>query len=589
MKNHIPKAFIQDVVARTDIVSIIGARIELKKRGNTHTSCCPFHSEKTPSFTVSQNKQFYYCFGCGAHGNVIGFLMEYDRLSFLDAVTDLAKQLGLDIPIEENNIEAAQHNILFNLMEQAQKYFQKELPQSPAAIAYLKSRGLTGEICKQFGVGFAPDSWDFLCKSFNNIPETLSELTTAGMLVQKDSGGYYDRFRDRIMFPIRDLRGKTIGFGGRVLKDGIPKYLNSPETPIFHKNQTVYGLYEVNQANRELKKVLVVEGYLDVIALSQYGINYSVATLGTALNIKHIQTILRYTTNIIFCFDGDAAGKKAALRALTISLPLLRDGLDFKFLFLSEKEDPDSLIRKIGAEKFESLVNQAENLSDVFFSQLSLHFSIDTIAGKAAFAKEAHDLLQTMPDGIYKNLMLEKCASLLSLPAHSIAQLDKTPVKPSHPPISQSPIIALPKSGERLSPALLAICLLLQDAGLIKLSPDFLNLNIVSESPEVILLSELLKYFTDHPDNNLSDLLSEISDDSKRNFIARLAVYSINTPKKDIAAEFAGALQRLIEQNEKFELTTLINKSKTAELNIDEKKLLRDLLAKRHVVKINTI
>src|SRR3990167_6371449 len=505
--------------------------------------------------------------------------MEYDKLSFTDAVTDLAKQLGLEIPAEENNAELKLHRVLFQLMHQAQTYFQQALPQSQTAITYLKSRGLTGEICKQFGVGYAPDSWDFLCQSFDQRAETQLNLVTTGVLMKKTSGGYYDRFRDRIMFPIRDLRGKTIGFGGRVLKDGIPKYLNSPETPIFHKNQTVYGLFEANQANAGLKKILVVEGYLDVIALSQHGIRYSVATLGTALNIKHIQTILRYASQIIFCFDGDAAGRKAALRALTISLPLLRDGLDFKFLFLPENEDPDSLIRKIGYEKFELLIDQAENLADVFFSQLATQFSKDTIAGKAAFAKEAHHLLQTMPEGIYKNLMLEQCASFLSLSSQNISTLNKTTVLKPQPIIIRSTTIALPKAGERLSPILLAICLLLQDPMLVKLCDHFLNLN--TTLPEMILLSELVKYFIEYPEHNLGDLLSEISDESKRDLIAKLAIYPIQIPSDGIAAEFAGALQRIAEQNEKLELTNLINKSKTTELNSNEKQLLCDLLSKK--------
>src|SRR3990167_6370256 len=335
MQTRIPKPFIQDVVARTDIVAIIQSRIELKKRGHTHVACCPFHAEKTPSFTVSQSKQFYYCFGCGAHGNVIGFLMEYDPSSFVDAVTDLATQLGMPIPLEANDANTAQNDILYTLLYNAQVLYEKQLKQSNTAIQYLKDRGLTGKIAKAFGIGYAPNAWEFLSNALGKNKSDREALILAGMLIEKQNR-HYDRFRDRILFPIRDIRGKTIGFGGRTLTSEIPKYLNSPETPVFHKNQTLYGLYETCQQHRKLQRVLVVEGYLDVISLAQHGITYAVATLGTALNAKHIQLLLRYTSDIIFCFDGDAAGQKAAWKALTFSLPLLRDGLNIRFLLLDQ-------------------------------------------------------------------------------------------------------------------------------------------------------------------------------------------------------------------------------------------------------------
>ncbi|EKD77123.1 MAG: DNA primase, partial [uncultured bacterium] len=365
MKNRIPKAFIQDVVARTDIVAIIQSRVELKKRGHTYTACCPFHAEKTPSFTVSQSKQFYYCFGCGAHGNAIGFLMEYDHLSFVDAITDLAQQLGMVIPLEANDAETANYDVLYTQLYNAQTLYEKELKKSSTAIAYLKNRGLTGKIAKEFGIGYAPNAWEFLSQSLGKNKSDREALATAGMLIEKNPGHYYDRFRDRILFPIRDVRGKTIGFGGRTLTNEIPKYLNSPETPIFHKNQTLYGLYETCQHHRKLNRALVVEGYLDVISLAQHEINYAVATLGTALNAKHIQLLLRYTSDIIFCFDGDNAGQKAAWKALTFSLPLLRDGLNIRFLFLPQTEDPDSCVRKIGKDAFEKLIDNATDLPTV--------------------------------------------------------------------------------------------------------------------------------------------------------------------------------------------------------------------------------
>lgn len=584
MAHLIPKSFIQDIVARTDIIHIIGSRLELKKRGNTHTCRCPFHDEKTPSFTVSQSKQFYYCFGCGAHGNVIGFLMEYDRLPFVDAVAHLAQQFGLSIPTEANNEDTEKQRALYSILDQAQKIYQQQLSQSSVATDYLKSRGLSGEITKQFDIGYAPDSWDFLYHSLGTESDAIRALTTAGMLIEKNPEKYYDRFRNRIMFPIRDLRGKTIGFGGRVLNQDLPKYLNSPETPIFHKNQTLYGLYEANQKNRELKRILVVEGYLDVISLAQYGITDVVATLGTALNVKHLQILLRYTNTIIFCFDGDAAGQKAASRALTISLPLLHDGLDFKFLFLPEKEDPDSLIRKIGREAFESHIAKAESLADVFFSQLQSDFPPQTIAGKAAFAKEAHRLLQTMPNGIYQNLMLEKLKQELTLSSEQMSPLNQNQGSKTAPVLKKAMSIRLPKSGERLSPALLAIYLLLQNAALATQAEIFLTTSWHESTSEINLLIELLKYFCEHSSQTLSDLLAEIQDEEKRDVIARIAVYTLPIPTSGMLAEFQGALSRLIEKNEARQLSCLIEKAKTTGLTMEEKQLLKTGLTKNKIL-----
>src|SRR3990167_1709049 len=420
MKQLIPKSFIQDIIARTDIISIIESRIELKKRGHTHIAYCPFHSEKTPSFTVSSAKQFYYCFGCGAHGNAIGFLMEYDHLTFVDAVTDLANQLGITIPIETTDADSTNNDLFFTVLHNAQMLYQNELKKSQIAIDYLKKRGLTGSIAKKFGIGYAPNAWDFLSKQF---PQKKEALILSGMLIKKNDGSQpYDRFRDRILFPIRDIRGRTIGFGGRTLTNDIPKYLNSPETPVFHKNQTLYGLYEVSQHHRKLNRALVVEGYLDVISLAQHGIHYAVATLGTALNTKHIQLLLRYTSHVIFCFDGDLAGQKAAWKALTLSLPLLRDGINFQFLFLPTTEDPDSCVRKIGKAAFEKLIDNATALPPVFFDQLEKEFPSNSIAGKAAFAKTANDHIATMPQGIYKNLLLDELATRLHIQRTDLAE-----------------------------------------------------------------------------------------------------------------------------------------------------------------------
>ena len=581
MKNHIPKSFIQDLVARTDIVSVIQSRIELKKRGNTHTACCPFHAEKTPSFTISQTKQFYYCFGCGAHGNVIGFLMEYDHLTFVDAITDLAQQLGLSIPVEAASADTAQFDTFYQLLHDAQTLYQAELKNSSVAIEYLKKRGLTGQIAKDFAVGYAPHEWEFLSKQFTQKQEAL---ISSGMLVKRNDGSQipdhrsqaYDRFRDRIMFPIRDVRGKTIGFGGRTLTDETPKYLNSPETPIFHKNQTLYGLYEMCQHQRKLQRALIVEGYLDVISLAQHDIRYAVATLGTAFNIKHIQILLRYTTHITFCFDGDNAGKKAAWKALTLSLPLLRDGIDLRVLFLPSTEDPDSLIRRIGKPAFEKLIDDAHPLSAVFFEELEKEFALDTIAGKATFAKQASTHLQTMPEGIYKNLLLDELAKRLEMTREKITPT----LSPKLSNATTQIKMTTPKLRERLNPTQSAIQLLLHHPELAKQASKIPSLSPSDTTTETILLHDLLKRCADNPALHMGDLLEDIQDPTLRALIAAIATYPLHVPAEGRPAEFAGALERLHEQDQAQQLTQLIEKSKSAELKADEKQQLQFLLAK---------
>lgn len=576
MKNLIPKSFIQDVVARTDIVAVIGTRIELKKHGATHTACCPFHSEKTPSFSVSQSKQFYYCFGCGAHGNAIGFLIEYDHLSFVDAVTDLANQLGLVVPLEAGNSETSQNDVLYTLLYNAQVLYEKELKKSSTAIDYLKNRGITGQIAKEFGVGYAPNAWEFLSQALGKNKSERELLTTAGLLIPKDAR-HYDRFRDRILFPIRDVRGRTIGFGGRTLANDIPKYLNSPETPVFHKNQTLYGLYEVCQHHRKLARALVVEGYLDVISLAQHNINYAVATLGTALNSKHIQLLLRYTSDIIFCFDGDNAGQKAAWKALLFSLPLLRDGLNIRFLFLSQSEDPDSLVKKIGQGEFEKLIDQATALPTVFFDELEKEFPSDSLAGKAAFAKTANEHINTMPQGIYRNLLLDQLANKLNIARGDITEF-------SHKPTVEARLIASPsphRPRTGLNPAKIAIQLLLQQPSLAAEASHVLAFNHSEQTQEKILLLSLIERCQKNAYRHLGELLEDIDDAAERSLLVKLASLPLKIPADGYAAEFVGALQRLHEQDQAFQLSVLIAKAKQSELSLDEKQLLQLLLAKK--------
>jgi len=328
MAGHIPRSFIDDLLARLDIVDIIDARVKLKKKGKNYGACCPFHNEKTPSFSVSQEKQFYHCFGCGVHGNAIDFMMEYERLDFVEAIEELASSLGLDVPREQRQgggfqsnqpqANSEQKRNLYDIMGSIAQFYRDQLkqPKSKVAIDYLKDRGLSGQIVQKFGIGYVADEWDLVRKNFGQTPQTQDMLISGGMLIENDNGNRYDRFRGRVMFPIRDRRGRVIGFGGRVIGDGTPKYLNSPETPIFHKGKELYGLYEVMQAHREPSKILVVEGYMDVVALAQYGVDYSVASLGTSTTGDHIQLLFRQTNTVVCCYDGDRAGKDAAWRAL---------------------------------------------------------------------------------------------------------------------------------------------------------------------------------------------------------------------------------------------------------------------------------
>ncbi|MGB0894731.1 MAG: DNA primase [Parashewanella sp.] len=411
----IPRDFINELVARTDIVELINRKVPLKKAGKNYSACCPFHSEKTPSFSVSQDKQFYHCFGCGVHGNAIDFIMEYDRLEFVDAIEDLAGQLGLEVPREQGNFSKKDHAIsrdLYQLMDDASRFYQAQLRQhsdKEKVHDYLKFRGLSSDVIKHFNIGFAPDGWDNLLSKYRTQPDSVEKLISAGMVIAADNGKRYDRFRDRLMFPIRDRRARVIGFGGRIFGDGTPKYLNSPETPIFHKGNELYGLYEVKQRHRNPKQILIVEGYMDVVALAQYDIDYAVASLGTSTTAEQFQLLLRNAEEVICCYDGDRAGKEAAWRALETALPLLKPGDQVKFMFLEEGEDPDSMVRKVGKDTFENLIKQADSLADFLFANLLTQSAGD----KSKLAKQALALIEKVQDQILQNLLLENLAHKL--------------------------------------------------------------------------------------------------------------------------------------------------------------------------------
>jgi DNA primase len=415
MAGKIPQHFIDELLARVDIVDVIDARVTLKKAGSNHMACCPFHNEKTPSFSVSQPKQFFHCFGCGASGSAIGFLMDYENMHFVDAVEMLAESIGMSVPRDEQ--AARRHDDskpLYAVMEEVNNVYRRALRDAPEAIDYLKRRGLDGDIAKRFGIGWTPSDRDALQKQF---PSSIDALIKCGILTTGSDGtrAPYPRFRERVMFPIRDRRGRTIGFGGRVLDNSEPKYLNSPETPIFHKGSEVYGLFEARRAAQDANFVIVVEGYMDVVALAQAGIDNAVATLGTAANRQHSEMLFRTVPNIVFCFDGDRAGKQAAWRALQASLPLLEDGRDAHFLFLPDGEDPDSYVKEHGKTGFDELLNTRIPIIDQLYAHLAADVDMNSVGGKAQLAERAKPLVNTIPRGVYKQLALQRLESLIGL------------------------------------------------------------------------------------------------------------------------------------------------------------------------------
>ena len=420
----IPQSFIQDLLGRVDIVDVVDRHVKLKRAGANYVACCPFHSEKSPSFTVSQTKQFYHCFGCGAHGTAVGFLMEYSGMGFVEAVKDLAQAAGMQVPevrSEAVQRKAEQGDDLYAVLLKAAQFYRARLKDAPRAIAYLKQRGLSGDIAKRFGIGYAPEGWQGLAGAFSDYEGPV--LAGAGLVKSNDDGKRYDVFRDRVIFPIVDVRGNVIGFGGRVLGDGEPKYLNSPETAVFGKGRELYGLYQARRAIRDAGRVVVVEGYMDVVALAQYGVDYAVATLGTATTPLHVQKLLRQSDEIVFSFDGDAAGRRAAWRALENSLAQLQDGKQVKFLFLPEGEDPDTYVRKHGKPAFEALLDRAVPLSRFLLDELASRVDLSTAEGRANCIHAAKPLLKQVQAGALRAQLTRELAEKCRLPAEEVMQL----------------------------------------------------------------------------------------------------------------------------------------------------------------------
>jgi len=453
MAGLIPQSFIDDLLHRTDILEVVNKRVPLKKSGKNYQACCPFHNEKTPSSSVQPERQFYYCFGCGAGGNAIGFVMNFDHLDFPQAVETLARDAGVEVPREESKAETrrqSEHAKLLDVLEQASKFYQFQLRQHAERkrpIEYLKTRGVSGEIARDFAIGYAPPGWDKLIEAIGVDAQQQKNLLKAGMVIERNKpegeevrkdndkrSPYYDRFRDRIMFPIRDSRGRTIAFGGRVLGDDKPKYLNSPETPVFHKGAELYGLYESKKFGDKFSRLLLVEGYMDVIALAQMGIRNAVTTLGTATSDRHLTRMFRAVSEVVFCFDGDAAGLNAAWRALETSLPLMEDGRRVRFLFLPEGDDPDTHVRKVGKDKFLEKVEQAVPLEQFFFDKLSEDLDIDSIEGKARLSNLAKPLIRQLPKGVYGQLMLDRLSDTLGVSSESLDQLMATAPDPAQRP-----------------------------------------------------------------------------------------------------------------------------------------------------------
>ena len=421
----IPKSFIQDLLNRLDIVDVIERYVPLKKSGANYAACCPFHNEKSPSFTVSQSKQFYHCFGCGAHGTAISFVMEHAGMGFVDAVEELARGIGVEVPRETAlHGGQAQPKVapdLYELMQSATRYYREQLKLSPRAIDYLKRRGLSGEIAARFGIGYAPDGWQNLSAIATSYQD--ASLVETGLVIEGDSGKRYDRFRDRIMFPIVNARGQIIGFGGRILDSGEPKYLNSPETPLFEKGHELYGLFQAQKAIRSSQQVVVVEGYMDVVALAQHGVEYAVATLGTATTPFHVQKLLRLVDQVVFCFDGDAAGQRAAWRALENSLPHLVDGKRIGFLFLPKEHDPDSYIREFGTEAFEQLLDDSLPLSGYLLRELSAKVDLRTQEGRSNLLEAAKPLLMAITAPTMALLLRKEVAALAGITQQELEAL----------------------------------------------------------------------------------------------------------------------------------------------------------------------
>jgi DNA primase len=580
MAGLIPQDFIDDLIARADVVEVIGKRIQLKKAGREFKACCPFHDEKTPSFTVSPGKGFYHCFGCGAHGTAIGFLMEYEHMSFVEAIESLASIMGVEVPRSESDKPARRYDELFSLMAQVEQHWQVSLRDHPVAVEYLKKRGIDGATAKRFGIGYAPDGWSNVLDKYGKSPEAIERLLATGLIIRKDNGKHYDRFRERIMFPIRDTRGRTIGFGGRTLGDGEPKYLNSPETVLFHKGRELYGLFEARQALRHIDKLVVVEGYMDVVALARHGIDFSIATLGTATTGDHLNILFRLTANVYFSFDGDRAGRAAAWRALENALPQVREGRQIRFVFLPEGHDPDSYVNEFGSDAFEKALDQGVALSDFLIGELASQVDMTTIDGKARLAELAKPLIARIPQGVYRELLIDSLAESVGLSSSKLEKMVGQPESRSagvqpHAPARRRQTAA---SGGRPSVVRRAITLLLNNPS----AGDKLDIEKLAgvNRPGVELLHDLIETVQEEPHITTAGLLERWRHDDEGRHLGKLA--AVEVPEEDDfdpAAELAACLEQLAIIGRRERIDLLIEKQRLGSLTDEEKSELRSLLA----------
>jgi DNA primase len=587
MSGLIPQRFIDDLLARVDILDVIDPRVKLRKTGKNYSGLCPFHQEKSPSFTVNPEKQFYYCFGCGAGGNAIGFVMNFDNLDFISSVEVLAKDAGIEVPREDtpqSRQQSSRYEAMLALLKETAEFYQQQLrqhPQKDRAVAYLKGRGLSGEIARDFGLGYAPPGWDNVLKQFGSDDARQRMLFDAGLLVERTSekeeqrdnkrSPFYDRFRDRIMYPIRDTRGRVIGFGGRVLGDDKPKYLNSPETPVFHKGEELYGLYEAKQKLKKPERFVIVEGYMDVIALAQSGIHYCVATLGTATSGAHLRTLFKQVPEVVFCFDGDNAGREAAWRALQQALPLLEDGRSARFLFLPEGEDPDTQVRRIGATAFEAALASATRLPEFFFDTLLAKVDRNSMEGRAQLGRSALPLMEKLPKGIFKQLMMDELAKLTGVAVSTLAPAAAAPANNRNIPDGPAPAAPSswpPRGGKAApgkikvesSPCLRAVSLLIR-------KPDIIGAVTVPDelgevrSADMDLLLKVIEIARAWPGSTPPELMSRIYATAYGAQMTQLLSREQITPETGIEAEFRDIIQNLLDQYRQHrERTSLVNK-----------------------------
>ena len=546
MAGRIPRQFIDELMLRSDIVEVIDARVPLKRGGKDHKACCPFHQEKSPSFTVSADKQFYHCFGCGAHGTVIGFLMEYDRMSFPEAVEELARRAGMEVPREAGFTQPEPSTNLLELMQEAARFYRAQLRDHAPAIDYLKRRGITGEIARDFELGYAPENWDSLTRALAKDQVAHDAMVSAGLAVKKDGGGYYDRFRGRVMFPIYDHRGRIVGFGGRILDKGEPKYLNSPETPLFHKGRELYGLYRARDAIRRIGRVVVVEGYMDVVALAQFGVDYAVATLGTATTRDHLERLFRHAPEVVFCFDGDRAGREAAWRALEVTLEGLHDGQQASFLFLPDGEDPDTLVRKEGQEAFEKRLRQATPLAEFLFHTLRTKVDLSRLDGRARLVELARPLLSKIQPGALHQMMLQKLGELAQLDAAKLSTLLKDPAQPLKPERQFSKHVSGPKEPPSLMRR--AVALLLQHPALVARIPAQASFDSLRPLPGADVFEAILKILREHPNLSTGAVLEWFRDTEHQPIVEKLVLLADPATDRDIGPEFDDLLINLEQE-----------------------------------------